>query len=485
MVGSKFDNVVPKWENFEKINFLKKNIENENDQEISGEIKDEELTKAEKPDWGNFQSPSTFQGEPDPTADEDMFQYLLRGGARTASRLFEQATGSVGNIEKLIKNTLSNLPKTDPVLGWAISELVGADRWSEMIKGRPGEEQMYPTSQQIKNISQKLTKGYTSPKTKGEERYDEFIEDVGSTLITRGRGGSRIQQAANHLLIPAAANVAKNVVEDLGFGKDKAAMAKTAVWLPAMLYNNVNGPQYASDLMNRGRNGFNQNQTVNVPQYQNQINRVQRNMLQGDPRSSLAQQQLAGIQNDLSNGQTSMRDLMTRYDAINAAKRDRGLFELNAGDRAAAIRNINQVRDVVRDQITNLGQSNPQALRDWQNGVQAWATIHRSNAITSWVQDLAKGPYAKILTGPAAALFGVGSYGAAQAPFLSLQATAATGAAYKSGQVLYRMYNDPTLRSYYWNAINAATSENIPAFINNYEKLNKELEKQEKKNSKK
>jgi len=492
-----FNESIPKLENSDKLNIfnksgsfdslnllknLEKNTEDEQQEEIPGEIKDEIKPEGKKPQWGNFQSPSTYQGKPDPTADEDMFQYLLRGSARVASRLFEQGTGSVGNLEKLSKNILSEVPLSTPIIGWAISELVGDDRWRQIIKGRPGEEQMYPTSQQIKDISQKLTKGYTSPKTKGEERFDEFVEDVGSTLITAGRGGTRTQQAINHLLIPAAANVTKNIVEDLGFGKDKAAMAKTAVWLPMMLWNNVNGPQYASQLMNNGRNGFNQNLTVNVPQYQNQVRQAQRNMLQGDPRSSLAQQQLAGIQNDLANGQTSMRDLMTRYDAINAAKRDRGLFELSRGDRNAAIRNINEVRDVVRDQITNLGQTNPQALRDWQNGVQAWATIHRSNAITNYVQELASGRYAKILTGPAAALFGIGSYGASSSPLIAGPAALIAAGGYKTSQVLYRMYNDPSLRNYYWRAIAAATAENTPAFIEQYEKLNRELEK---KNSKK
>ena len=441
--------------------------------------KEEESVEKNSQDWGNFQSPMTYQGPVDPTADEGMFDYLLRGATRLASRGVEQLLGSVGNAEKFAKDLLTNIPQTGGILGWAISEYIGQENWERLIRGNPGEQQNLPTSSALKSFSEGASKGYTSPKTKGEKEFDELIEDVASTFnpITRFMPGSRFQRAANHFLIPAAANVTKKIVNDLGFGEDNANLAKMSVWLPLSLANNVNGSRYASYLMNRGRNGFNQNQVVHVPTYQNQLNEVSRDMLHGDPRSALAQQQIAGIENDIANGRTTMRDLMTRYDAINAAKRDRGLFSLNRADRAAAVRNINQVRDVVRNQIETLGAANPQALAHWKNGVQAWATIHRSNAISNTIQDWAKGPYAKILTGPAAALFGVGGYGAATHPLIAGPGSVGAGGAYKSGQILYRMWNDPSLQNYYWNALNGVMEHNFPVFLSNYEKLNKKLEK--------
>lgn len=436
---------------------------------------DEEEKEDKKADWGSFQDPMTYQGPVDPTADEGMFDYLMRGKVRLDSRIAEQVLGAVGNVEKFSRDILSKVPAAGGLLPWAISEYLGPERWQNLIKGEKSDKQTFPTSSDFKEVSKKVSKGYTEAKTKGEGELDELVEDVASTFLTRRIPGGRLQQMANHFLIPAAANGAKKIVNDLGFGEDKANLAKMSVWFPLSLANNINGSRYASDLMNRGRNGFNQNQVVNVPGYQNQLNGVARNMLHGDPRSALAQQQIAGITDDLANGRTTMRDLMTRYDAINAAKRDRGLFQLNARDRGAAIRNINQVRDVVRDQITTLGQSNPQALMDWQNGVQAWATIHRSNSISNYVQDLAKGPYAKILSGPAAALFGAGGYASFSHPLISGSTTGIAAGGYKTGQVLYRMWNDPNLQTYYWNAINGAMENNLPVFLSNYEKLNKKL----------
>jgi hypothetical protein len=390
----------------------------------------------------------------------------------------EQILGRYGNIEKFGKDVLTNFPKSGGVIGWALSELMGPERWERMIKGTPGHQQMFPTSGQLKEASETLTGGYTQAKTKGEERFQEKVEDIASTITGRTIREPTIRNLGlNNLLTPVAAGVAKDVIKDLGFGEDKANLAKTAVWLPLSLAFNVNASQYASNLMNQGRNNFNPNLQVNVPRYENQVNRVARNMLQGDPGSALAQQQIAGIRNDISNGQTTIRDLLTRYDALNRAKRDRGLFALNPGDRRSAIRNINEVRDVVRGEIQHLGRNNPQALMDWQNGVQAWATIHSSNAVRNWVESLANGPYSKMIAGPALGLFGVGSLAAYKAPIVSGPLSLGAAATYKTGQTLYRMWNDPTLNQYYWNAISAAQRENIPVFISNYVKLNKELEK--------
>ncbi len=284
------------------------------------------------------------------------------------------------------------------------------------------------------------------------------------------------------LLIPAAANAVKETVEGLGFGEEKAAMAKAAVWMPLMLAYSVNGNQYASNLMNRGREGLPQTLRMDVPRFTNRLDAVERNLLSADPRTALARQTLSALRADVASGQTNSQSLLTMYDAVNAAKRNRGLFELPRADRAFAIRSIDQVRHAVRDELMEVGRAHPEALQNWQNGVTAWAVVHQSNSVKNYVQSLASGPYAKALTGPAAALFGVGSMGATANPQATAAIGAGAGALYKTGQVLYRMWNDPNLARYYWGAVTAAGAESAPAFISNYNKLNEGLESKPVKN---
>jgi hypothetical protein len=444
-----------------------------NGKEIPGGIKDQEKPEPEQPKWGEFKTPTTYQGESDPTADEGIFSYVMRNAVSNASRVAEQIAGSYGNIEKFAKDSLASSPKIfGGPIGWAVSELMGPERWEKFVKGEG--HQMFPTSEQLKEVSQKATGGYTKPKTKGEKEFHEFSEDVGSTLT-----GRNAPQLMRNLVIPAAANVAKKVVKDTGFGDDAANVAKAAVWIPLTLANSVNAPAYASNLMNEGRNGVPANVQFNVPRFMQRLQTIENTLLSNDPRTALARQQVAQLRNNIANGQTSVREGFNMYGGLNAAKRDRGLFALNRNDQNFARRAIDQVRDGLRDEIQHSASAYPQALNSWQNGVNAWATIHRSNAITNWVQSVAKGPYAKILTGPAAGLFGIGAYGAKMAPMVALPGTAAVASSYKVGQTLMRMWGDPNLRNYYWGAINGAMGENLPTFISNYNKLNKGLEKSE------
>jgi hypothetical protein len=473
--------VTPSWGSFPRPNQEEViNEENEVSQEIPGEIIDQEKPEAEKPQWGNFQTPTNYQKEPDPTVDEGFFDYAIRNALQYTSRGLEQIAGQYGNIEKFAKDTLANVPERGGFIGEAISEYIGKNRWERLVRGPPGQTQTHPTSAQLRQASEELSGGYTSPKTKGEAKVGELVEDIASA--TSGQFGiGRIPTAANSLLIPAAANATKEIVEGLGFGNEKAQQAKAAVWLPLSLAFNVNGPAYASSLMNEGRQGIPNTVQMNVPRFLQRLDAVERSplMINSDPRSALARTQIAALRQDVAQGQTNSQSIMTMYDGVNAAKRNRGLFELNRADRTFATARIDEVRHAVRDELFDAAHAYPEALGAWQSGVTAWAVIHRSNSLTNWIESIAKGSYAKLLTGPVAALFGVGTYGGIKAPLVAGVSSAAIPAAYKTGQILYRMWQDPNLARYYWGAINGATAQNLPSFINNYEKLDKEVKKLE------
>jgi len=60
---------------------------------------------------------------------------LVRNISALTSRVEEPVLGRYGNIEKFSKDVLSNLPQTGGVIGWALSELIGQDRWERMVRG--------------------------------------------------------------------------------------------------------------------------------------------------------------------------------------------------------------------------------------------------------------------------------------------------------------------------------------------------------------
>ena len=426
--------------------------------------------------WGQFETPTTYQGTPDPTEDENTFEYLLRLGVSNTARGAESYAGRTGDIESFGRKMI---PKEDTWIGKAMRALMPKGRWDEMVnmlegkaakpkEGGMNEGTLFPTSRHLKKFTEAATGDYTKPKTKTEAKFQELSGDIGSM----GRGGGSVRrQLVNKVGIPAASNAAKETIEQLGFGETAGNWTKLASMLGLTLLNGVNAPAYAANLMNEGRQGFGANIVADIPRYQNEINNVSRNMLHGDPRSALAQQQLAGLNHDLQNGQTTMRDLMNRYDAINAAKRDRGLFQLNRTDRAAARRNINLVRDAVRREIEQLGHTNPQALESWQAGVRAFSVIHQSQALTNTAERFLGN---KITQSAVGGLFGSAIY---KAPLAVGSTASAAPIVYKAGQVAYRVWNDPNLASYYWNAMLNLSQENGAAFAKNFDKLEKAYEK--------
>lgn len=480
--------VNPQWGNFqtpEQSNMIF-NDKKKLSQEAAGNILDQKKPEPQKPQWGNFQTPQTYQGKVDENAEEGTLGYLARNLLGLSSRIGEQFAGRAGNLEKFSKDVLVSFPESGGILGSAINKLIGPEKWEKLIRGPTGQ-QMFPTSQQLRGATKELTGGFTEPKSEGEEKVHEYFEDVGSMLGGRrspNLTGQTFQQRAlresyNKLLIPAAANVAKQIALETGFGEDKANLAKLAAWMPLSLVANVNAPQYASNLMNMARNQLPDSLQANVPRLLQRLDRISNSPFfsQADPRTALARQILDGVRRDIANGQTSIRSLLTQFDGVNAAKRNRGLFELgSAGDQRFARRAIDEVKNVVRDEIMDVGSAYPQALENWRNGVQAWSVIHRSNAIENYVQQVAKGPYAKILSGPALGLFGVSSAALYKAPLVSGTGAGVLSSLYKTGKTMYRMIQDPNLYRYYWNSINAALEENLPTFISNYNKLNKKLE---------
>jgi hypothetical protein len=469
--------VAPEWGSFQGPldEFDQSNFESQPEQS--------QIQQNEPKSWGEFQSPHTYQGPVDPTAEEDTLGYIARNLLSFQSRGAEQVLGKPGNIEKFGKDVLSNFPSMGGALGYGISQLIGPERWEMLVKGPPGQQQQLPTSQNIRQVTKNATKGYTEPKTPNEAKVNEFIEDVASTLTGRQPKvlGRTPKQTAliNNLGIPAAANAVKQVVSGLGFGEDMATISKLGIWTALSLVGNINASNYASDLLNKGREGVPDNLQISVPRIIKRLSSVGSKLLRSDPRNDIARQRIAKVEEDLANGQTSVRDMMDAYHGVNASKRSKGMFEIGQRPDVEFARSaVDKVKNAINDEILEAAASHPEALENWRNGIQSWAVIQQSKRLTNWIQDKIRAPGGKTITGVALPLFGLTGAGAAvKAPLVAGSIGAATVPLYKAGQVAFRVYQDPRLSHYYWNALSAAAKQDFPMFLNNYNKLNKGLEK--------
>lgn len=431
--------------------------------------------------WGSFDTSSSYykaESEKKTDAVSDFTRIISSG----IMRFGEAAGGKYADMVEFGKSSLENFPSIAGPIGAAIESFVGPEKWKQMIRG-PEDETLgnlkLPTTQNLRGITEKLTGDYTKPKGSKEKAFQEFVSDVGS--VASGRAPTLTRHATNKIAIPLTANAVKQTVDYLGFGEDKANAAKIATWLPLSLLGNVNGRQYASQQVGDARRALPNHLRLDLNRYLQRIDALENQFLAGDPRSEIALKQLGFMRQDILKGQTSIHEAMTRYDAINATKQTKGFFELNRGPlRDAASHNIDQVRHAVRDMILETGRAYPDALQQWTNGIQSLAVIHTSNRLTNFAKETLKGPYGKIGAAAVGSLFGLTGY---HHPIVTGALSTAGAMTYKTGQVAYRVWEDPQLRTYYSKAITAAIAEDAPVFIKNMQKLDAEYKEKEKKKS--
>jgi hypothetical protein len=432
--------------------------------------------------WGQFDTPTSyFQAQED--EEEGPIEGLTRNVVSNVFRLGEQYAGKRGNLIEFGKNMIADFPQLAGFMGSAIESFIGPEKWKKFVKGDEESNLLgsskLPTSEDLKGLTETFTGKYTEPKGPVEKGVQDFLGDVGATLT--GRQPNLRAHGINSFAIPAAANAMKQTVGWLGFGEDKATMTKLAGWTALSLLGNVNGREYASQQVREARNALPNNLTVDLNRYLTRLDALERRFLASDPRSQAARQQIGAIRQDIQNGQTSIHDLLTQYDGINAVRNTRGFFDIGRGPaRESASRNLDEVRYVVRDMINETGNQYPQALQQWRNGMQSLAVINQSQRMTNYIKDVLQGPYAKIASGAVSGLFGAATY---FNPAAATGAATGTAAGYKVYQVAHRVWNDPRLREYYWNAIAAAQAENTPVFIKNIKALDEAYNEKERKKS--
>lgn len=456
--------------------FSDSEVEQDQNQQIN-DLENPTIEESNELNWNDFDTPNTYTDK-DPTKEESDLNFFSRNLISSIARIGETLVGKPGDITEGAMNIARYHPEATGLLGYGLYNMIGEDNWDKLFEGDPNEEMLqfkFPTSEDLKKLTNKVTQGYTEPKNKWEKRAQDLVSDVASTFTRRPT--NRQEFLRNNLGIPAAANVVKDAVEDMHFGENKAEWAKSATWISLSLLNNVNARNYAINRIRAGRQGFGPNINADVPRLELSLDALERNLQGGDPRTALALQQISAIRNDLQSGRSSINDLMNRYDAINAVKSDRGMFALPTTQRQSAIRNINNVRNAIRDEINQIGAVNPDALANWNEGIRSLAVVHRSNALSNWVDRTLRGRYAKALSGPLAALFGAGTYAGYKAPFVGGSLTAVGAGGYKAGQVAYRVWQDPNLARYYWRAIAASQRGNEQAFLRSYRNLEKRYEK--------
>lgn len=404
-------------------------------------------------------------------SENDLENEIERHQSRITSRALETAGGALGDVRDFIKSFLP-------------------EQISKSLTGIGSE--FFPTSHQLKEKSEKLTKGYTAPKNEFEKLSDEFVEDVTSMALP----GSKRYTIARNIGIPLMANLAKEGLKyfDASEGMQAAGKVGIMTFLDLLSVRKGMGGgarKFAGNLFNQFEKSIPENAIADTNTFKNSLNRLEETLKEGGSRPSTekALTKISEIQYEIKKGQIPIKKLYPYRESINEIIDSLGGFEfggLSPKIKKKATQNLQSVKKSVIETVEDWAKrESPESEKLWRSANEAWAAVENSNKIAHFMK---KNFGNKIQNETLKSLFhltspgigtGLGSLASAQGAVLGAGVGLAATSAYQTFKVVHRILNSPTLARYYGNILRYASQDQISEVSKNLNKLEKQLEKKD------
>lgn len=374
---------------------------------------------------------------------ENLEREAERGTAQATSRVLESALGTPGNIQSLIKG------------------ITGVQLGTQL-----------PTSSDIKEFSEKATKGYTKPRSEFEEKGGEILQDITAMAMP----GSANYGILRNIGIPIAGFLAKEGLSSLGSDKSTQDAGKIALMVgldlaSAYQSKGKGGARvYAQKLWKEGESNIPKGVSINASKLEEGLNVLKSNIEKGgsSPADAPALKKIEEIIGKVKKGKIPVDELVSFRKKINDLIDSRGGFEIGTHGKIAqdAVRKLNEVKDNVIGTLNEYGKINPKFGVPYKDANEAYAVYHASNKIGNFLKknfgDYIKSPLFHGLFGTVAKAKGL----------------AAIGAPYHAYKIYDRVVKSPVLAKFYGNILKAGLENNTQVALKNLESLRKELEKE-------
>ena len=409
-----------------------------------------EESQQEPIDWSQYLSEES----------QTPFQKFQRHAARTGSRVAETIVGLPGDIIQLAKFVSEKLPEPPEFLKREPSFLQKA--------GKKALESI-PTSQDLKEISQELTKGYTAPQDEKEAFADDIVS-LATSLALPTKNPTKIKNVLSSVGKAVLAKTAGKGAEALGAEEGGQFAAEMGTLFLLGLKGAKSANKYVSEMYNDATEKIPKGTIVPTNKLTSKLTSVRNELEKGI--STATKKEVLSAVSDLEKkslrGHLEAEELVESFHNINEKMNAKKLFdEMGAGERKLLKHRYDLLKDAVRDDIKEYGKFNPSFYDQWEKANEAYATIKKSKTVSSYLESkLGKLPK-HLATGIAVEIF-LGYPKAAAA-------TAGAAGAVKAGELLYRIASSKTLAKHYGGVIKAATDQNLPALINELNKLEEGL----------
>ena len=388
----------------------------------------------------------------------------LRGVARAGARALESVAGLPADIVG------GGLALSD-VASHKLGSLIGSEKLQKANASKITD--YLPTSSNIRkygteNIERALGTDYLTPRTKGEERFDEYVGDVASLLVPFG-GGSRISLKALKSAGGTAAlgNLAKWGAEELGGGEGTQAGAKIGAMLLPSIFGAPSVKKYMDSLYEKTSSLLPKKEKVLAKELTERIKSVSNDLSKGTatPTKDILKKPVKDIKKALKRGKGELG-------IIDAVQFKKDLNEI-IRDSSTTTSARGQLKEIVHDinkSINTIGKEHPEFLKSLRSADNIWAGLTEGSKVTKfldkYVQKYAFHPLTLGLLGLH------GGLGTALKVGGSL-------AGYEGFKVLQSFAKSREIRKYYGHTVSSALKNNAPQSLKSMQKLDEAIRKQE------
>jgi hypothetical protein len=408
--------------------------------------------------------------EEEPT--ESMGSSLLRQIARTGSRAAESILGIPGDINEVLKD----IPQ-------ALAEKLGADP-ERTKKVRKFVDFVSPlkfgTSQEWKNLMEKTTKGYLTPKSAAEKFSDEVTEFIAPLMIP-AKGSGAIQKGKNllsTLFKGTAATAIGKAVEGATDSEVGGKVGQIGSYILMSMFNPKGVGKYVEKLYQEANDALPKKASkfsnIKTGVYRKNLEDfkagIEKSLSPSEPQKAI----ITKIDNILGSlpQEVHPERLLETKKSINTdiAKLER--TAANKSERKLLNSYSKRLSGITKDTLRQYGKLNPRFF----NALDAADVAHAAKEQSEWygrlMRDVLKvSEYPLLykglpLLGSPVAMF--------KAPLTALGVPF-----YHMGKFAYRYAKSPALRKYYNELFKGAANANASLIRKAADKIEKELEKED------
>jgi len=377
---------------------------------------------------------------------------------RTGSRIAESVLGLPSDVLQAGQLGARQLEK----MAGKLREKIGLSPLKSGIK-KPG----LPGSDDLRELSTRIFGEKVLPQSETESFIDNIVADA-AVLAIPIKGKIPFLRSLGTAL---AGNLASKGAEKAGIGEKGQAAAKMGAFFLSGLSGKGTVKKYWNEQYKLAEESIPSKARMDAKKLERDLDILAFNLKKGGietPSQRFVEKPLKELKKIIHNGKIGVEDAVKAKQKINELRS--GLFDEVKGrpGQKYARTKINDISHFLDESLDKYGKNNPKFYKHYKSANEAYGGYQQSKRVGDWISRAIPG-----------GKMGKGSLILLEAIFkpTSLKKTLPAVAAFTGGELLTRMFKNPTLRRFYGNLMKDAINENKTGFLKNLKYIEREIEK--------